>query len=209
VQDVLDSVDYARKHAAVDPKRIYLLGSSGGGYMALLMATRAPKLWAAVSAWVPIANLTTWHEFSKSKGSQYHKMMDACFGGPPGAPERDREYRRRSPLFFLSQARKLRIYIDAGVNDGHGNNSVPLRNSLDAFNALAKANGLPRKALSQQDVETMTNEAKIPAHLLAETQVDPKRKEKILFRRAAGPVTLTIFDGGHSFDALTGIRYFE
>jgi len=31
VQDILDSVDYARKQARVDEKRIYLVGSSGGG----------------------------------------------------------------------------------------------------------------------------------------------------------------------------------
>ena len=54
VQDVIDSVKYAKEKARVDEKRVYLLGSSGGGHMALLMAARAPQLWTAVSAWVPI-----------------------------------------------------------------------------------------------------------------------------------------------------------
>jgi hypothetical protein len=159
---------------------------------------------------VPITNLATWYEFSKSTGSQYYNMMDQCLGGPPGAsPERDREYRRRSSIFFLSQAKGLRISIDSGVNDGHGRNAVPLRNSLEAFNALAAANGFAGKALSEADVESMTKEARIPEHLAAEKQDDPARQQKILFRRTAGPVTLTIFDGGHSADIRTGIRYFE
>jgi hypothetical protein len=136
-------------------------------------------------------------------------MMDQCFGGPPGAPDRDREYSRRSPLFSLSQAKQRRIAIDAGVNDGHGRNAVPLRHSLQAFNVLARANGAPEKALSDEDVETMTKEARIPARLAGERQDDPAREQKILFRRSAGPATLTIFDGGHSVDIRTGIRYFE
>ena len=87
VQDILDSVERARKQARVDPQRIYLVGSSGGGHMALLMATRAPALWSAVSTWVPITDLAAWYEFSKATGSQYYRMMDQCMGGSPEAPK--------------------------------------------------------------------------------------------------------------------------
>ena len=57
VQDVLDAAAYAEAHAPVDPGRVYLVGVSGGGHMALLMAGRAPDRWTAVSAWVPITRL--------------------------------------------------------------------------------------------------------------------------------------------------------
>ena len=213
VQDVIDCVNYAKSNALVDEKRVYLLGSSGGGFMSLLVATRAPQLWTAVSVWVPITDLVAWHEFSKATGPEwnnnYDKMMEACFGGPPDTPERIQEYRRRSPLPFLAQAKGIRIYIDAGIMDGHPRNAVPLSHSLLAFNALVRANGLADHALADADVETMTKEARIPSHLAAEKEDDPPRRYKILFRRAAGPVHLTIFDGGHAFDARTGIRYFE
>ena len=213
VQDVIDSVDYAKRNALVDEKRVYLLGSSGGGFMSLLMATRAPQLWTAVSVWVPITDLVAWHEFSKATGpewnNKYDKMMEACFGGPPDTPERAQEYRRRSPLPFLAQAKGIRIYIDSGIRDGHPRNAVPLSHSLLAFNALVRANGLADHALADADVETMTKEARIPSHLAAEREEDPLRRHKILFRRAAGPVHLTIFDGGHAVDPRTGIRYFE
>ena len=209
VQDVLDSVAFAQKEARVDERRIYLLGGSGGGHMGLMMAARAPKLWTAVSVWVPISNLATWYQFSKSTNSQYYRMMDQVFGGPPDTPERDREYRHRSPLFILSEAKGVRLFIDTGVNDGHGRNSVPLRQSLEAFNVLAKANGQPDKTLAEGDIELMTREARIPAYLAREKDDDPARKQKILFRRAAGSATLTIYDGGHSVDVATGVRYFE
>jgi hypothetical protein len=162
---------------------------------------------------VPITDLAAWHEFSKATGpawnNTYDKMMEACLGGPPDTPQRAQEYRRRSPLPFLAQAKGIRIYIDAGINDGHPRNAVPLSHSLLAFNALVRANGLGDHALADADVETMTKDAQIPSHLAAEREEDPLRRHKILFRRAAGPVHLTIFDGGHTFDARTGIRYFE
>jgi hypothetical protein len=52
VQDIVDAVTYASQHGNIDPTRVYLVGTSGGGYTALLMAGRHPELWAGVSAWV-------------------------------------------------------------------------------------------------------------------------------------------------------------
>ncbi len=208
-QDVLDSVSYVKQQARVDEKRIYLLGSSGGGHMALVMAERAPALWAAVSVWVPIADLAAWYQFSKATGSQYYQMMEKCCGGPPGTPATDMQYRQRSSLFFLSNARGIRIAIDTGIRDGHAGAAVPLSQSLLAFNVLARANGFPGKALSEEDIEFMTREARVPDHLAGETEEDPGRRQKVVFRRTAGPVRLTIFDGGHSVDVSTGIRWFE
>jgi len=57
-QDIIDAVEYAKSHARIDTDRIYLVGGSGGGHMSLIMAARAPGLWAGVSAWVPISDLT-------------------------------------------------------------------------------------------------------------------------------------------------------
>ena len=49
-QDILDAVEWAKQNYPVDPERIYLTGSSGGGHMTLLMAGRHPEVWAAASA---------------------------------------------------------------------------------------------------------------------------------------------------------------
>jgi dipeptidyl aminopeptidase/acylaminoacyl peptidase len=209
VQDILDSVEYARKQARVDERRIYLVGSSGGGQMALLMATRAPTVWSAVSTWVPITDLASWYEFSKATGSQYYQMMDKCLGGSPETPERAAEYRRRSSLFYLSKAKDLPITIDSGLRDGHAGAAVPLSQSLLAFNELARANGFAAKALSLEDIDILTRESRVPADLAQEKENEPGRKEAVLFRRQAGPVRLTVFDGGHSVDVPTSFRWLD
>lgn len=209
VQDILDSVDYARRQARVDEKRIYLVGSSGGGHMALLMATRAPRLWSAVSTWVPITDLASWYEFSKATGSQYFQMMDKCLGGSPETPERAAEYRRRSSLFYLSKAKGLPIAIDSGLRDGHAGAAVPLSQSLLAFNELARANGFPEKALTLEEIDIFTRESRVPAELAAEKEDEAGRRQAVLFRRRAGPVRLTVFDGAHSVDVPTSFRWLD
>jgi len=91
VQDVLDAVEYARNHACIDVRRIYLLGLSGGGHMSLMMACRAPHLWAAISSWVPVSDLAVWYEYSQGCARwDYWQILDlelnlgkSC-GGLPG-----------------------------------------------------------------------------------------------------------------------------
>lgn len=61
VADVASAVEYAKSQAPVDKERIYLIGASGGGHMALLMAGRHPGIWAGVSAWVPIVDVAAWY----------------------------------------------------------------------------------------------------------------------------------------------------
>jgi len=149
VQDVLDAVDHARKHARVDENRIYVLGGSGGGHMALVMAHRAPELWAAVSAWVPITDVAAWHGFCQEKGYKYAKDVELSLSGPPGDPARDAEYRKRSPVFWLERAKGLPVDIQSGIHDGHGGRAVPVDHSLRAFNGLAGANGHASAKLSR------------------------------------------------------------
>lgn len=118
IQDVLDAVAYARRHAAVDPARIYLLGASGGGHMALTMAHVAPTLWAGVSAWVPVTDLAELHASSKTKGgTAYWAMVERICGGPPTSATAAAEYRARSPVFHLAVAAKLPIDIQVGIRD--------------------------------------------------------------------------------------------
>ena len=203
---MLDAVAHARRATPVDPRRIYLVGGSGGGHMALMMAQAAPELWAGVSSWVPITDLAAWHAFSKQKGSRYHQMMEQACGGPPGQPATDTEYRARSPLFHLERARGVRIDIQVGIRDGH-EGSVPVSNALHAFNALAAANGHSARALAAADVDFITAQARLPDSLAAEKVDEPNRRRPVLFRRAAGPVRLTIFDGAHESDFAPGVRW--
>lgn len=200
-QDILDAVAYARRDARVDATRIYLVGGSGGGHMALVMAARAPDLWAGVSAWVPISDLGAWHAESKARKNNYAKMIEQSCGGPPG-PTTEAEYRHRSPLFHLAAAKGVPLDINTGIHDGH-TGSVPVSHSLRAFNVLAA----PDKQVSTEDIDFMVREQKIPAGLAAETQADPERQKPVLFRRASGNARVTVFEGGHDSESSAAVLW--
>lgn len=200
-QDILDAVAYAHRDARIDASRIYLVGGSGGGHMSLVMAARAPDVWAGVSAWVPISDLAAWHAESAAKKSNYAKMLEKSCGGPPG-PATEAEYRHRSPLFHLAAAKGVPLDINTGIHDGH-TGSVPVSHSLRAFNVLAASD----KQVSAGDIDFMVRERKIPAALSAETQADPERQKPVLFRRASGNARVTVFEGGHDSESSAAVLW--
>ena len=194
VSDIRDAVKWAKDTMPVDAERVYLVGTSGGGYMSLLMAGRAPELWSGVSAWVPISDLAQWHADSLRLKNKYHEHMEKSCGGSPGTnAEVDREYRHRSPLTWLTDKIEIPIDINAGINDGH-TGSVPVSHSLRAFNLLAD----PPDRIGEDAIATIDKTAAIPPQLIDETLIDKSYgKKRPLFRRKSGAARVTIFDGGH------------
>jgi dipeptidyl aminopeptidase/acylaminoacyl peptidase len=113
-QDIIDALDMVVNERSIDAERIFLLGGSGGGHMALLIAGIAPLRWKGVSAWVPITNLATWH----GENSVYAPHVAACVGGVPGTGAGvDREYRERSPLSFAKELSVATLYLHHGRHD--------------------------------------------------------------------------------------------
>lgn len=200
-QDILDAVAYARRDARIDASRIYLVGGSGGGHMSLVMAARAPDLWAGVSAWVPISDLVAWHAESSARKNNYAKMLEKSCGGPPG-PATEAEYRHRSPLFHLAAAKGVPLDINTGIHDGH-TGSVPVSHSLRAFNVLAA----PDRQVAATDIDFMVREQQIPAALAGEKQDDPERQKTVLFRRASGNARVTVFEGGHDSESSAAVLW--
>ena len=200
IQDVLDAVEYAKAHARVDAARIYATGGSGGGHIALVMAHRAPKVWAGISTYVPITDLATFHRYNQESGLKFAAQVEVCCGGPPGNAAADQEYRKRSPIHFLAAARSIPIDINIGIHDGHNGGAVPADQGLRAFNVLAKANGHPEAMLSEAEIVEMTRTAQVPPGLRWTGADEPARRYRILLRREAGPVRLSVFDGGHVWD---------
>jgi pimeloyl-ACP methyl ester carboxylesterase len=204
VQDVLDAVAYAKKQTKVDEKRILLIGTSGGGYMSLLMAGRAPRLWAGVSAWVPISDLAAWHAECKAKGSKYAREIELSCGGAPRASDKvDEEYRKRSPLTYLSIAKGIvNLDINAGIQDGHSG-SVPVSHSLHAFNAVAEE----KDEISQALIDELVQTAKAPdSHAFSGKDISYGKKQP-LFRRASSKARVTLFDGGHELVASAALAW--
>jgi pimeloyl-ACP methyl ester carboxylesterase len=194
VADILSAVEFAKKNGAVDKTRIYLVGASGGGYAALLMAGRAPEVWAGVSAWVPISDLAKWHAETTKRKLKYARDIELSIGGKPlPGTKAAAEAKKRSAITYLARAKGVVLDINAGITDGH-NGSVPISHSLEAFNVLA----VEKDRLGAELISEFVQTAKVPAALKGQAPVDVSYgKRAVLFRRQSGPARVTIFQGGH------------
>jgi dipeptidyl aminopeptidase/acylaminoacyl peptidase len=193
-QDILDAVVWARERYPVDPSRIYLTGSSGGGHMTMLMVGCHPEVWAAASAWVGISDLVAWHE--RHANGRYGEMLRQSCGGAPGdGVEVDRQYRERSPITHLDRAEDVPLDIAAGIHDGH-EGSVPIRQSLNAFNVLARAAGAA--PISEDEIAQLSRKnGRLKRPSPTDQIDDPSFGRKIYLRRYANRARITIFEGGH------------
>jgi dipeptidyl aminopeptidase/acylaminoacyl peptidase len=113
-QDIMDALDLAQADMKVDSERVFLLGGSGGGHMALMMAAYAPNRFTGISSWVPITDLAMWH----GENPNYADHAAACCGGVPGSSQEvDEEYRQRSPLAHLEAMRDANLCVHHGRYD--------------------------------------------------------------------------------------------
>ena len=196
-QDILDAMDWAQKTFNVDGDRIYLCGVSGGGHMSMLMAGHHPERFTAVSAWVGISDLSEWYRFHLKDGKpqKYAQMILKSFGAAPGTSEEvDADYRDRSPLFHIHNAKDVHIDIFAGVNDGH-TGSVPVSHSLRAFNQIAKANNSPE--VTEIELDELWSDRKLTQPTASDTATDETLGRQIHLRRRSKKARVTIFEGGH------------
>ncbi len=120
-QDIKDAIDYLIENNEIDKDNIFLLGLSGGGHMALLMAGMCPEYFKAIGAFVPITDLSKWVEENPSYGKH---VLDCC-----GTKE---EMRKRSPITYLDTIAKANLKIFHGKHDS----GVPVTHSTTLFNAL-------------------------------------------------------------------------
>lgn len=123
-QDVKDAIDYLIDNEEIDIGNIFLLGLSGGGHMALLMAGMCPEYFKAIGAYVPITDLTKWAEESKV----YRRHILACCGDSTD------EMLKRSPVSYLDTIAKANLKIFHGKHDP----VVPVSHSMMFYNALTE-----------------------------------------------------------------------
>jgi len=203
-QDILDAVAWARRQYPVDASRIYLTGISGGGHMTMLMVGRYPDLWAAASAWVGISDLAAWHQ--RHAEDHYGAMLRKSCGGAPGDSEAvDQEYRDRSPISHLRRATRVPLDMAAGIHDGF-RGSVPIRHTLDAFNAIAEAAGAT--SVSEEEISQLCQpNGRLERPLPSDQVEDPSFGRRIYLQRTAACARVTIFEGGHEGIARAAVEW--
>lgn len=122
--DIKDAIDCVIENENADGDNVFLLGLSGGGHMALLMAGAYPEYFKAVGAFVPITNLEKW--VKQNEGYARHVL--ACCGGDK------REMEKRSPMHYIDAIARANVKIFHGKRD----TVVPPSHSLELFSAVMK-----------------------------------------------------------------------
>ena len=126
-QDIIDAIDYILSNYKIDSENIFLLGGSGGGHMALLMAAYKPGLWKAVASFCPITDLAKWYY----DNPYYTHHIHFCCGGKPEG-ENLKEYIERSPITYIDKIGESNTKIFHGKYD----KSVPFTHSVDIYYKL-------------------------------------------------------------------------
>ncbi|MDZ4858205.1 MAG: prolyl oligopeptidase family serine peptidase [Candidatus Hydrogenedentes bacterium] len=190
-QDVLDAVEHSRQACAVDDRRIYVAGVSGGAHMALVLAADAPASWAGVSAWCAVSDLAAFHAECVAQGAKVYRHIEKVCGGAPGSsPKVDDELRYRSPRFHMAKAAGVALDINHGIRDGQPR-GIGIQHSVWAFNALAEAQG--DAGVRTDDLDRLMR----LENLSPDTEQDNSYGRAIYLRRYAGDARVTIFEGAH------------
>lgn len=110
LEDIKAAAEWMVKTGYVDPKKIAVAGASYGGYMTMMAVSKAPEMWAAGVAIVPVVNWFTEIEHQDPLIQQY-------FLATLGDPIKDKaRLQDRSPIYFADQI-KAPVLLLAGGND--------------------------------------------------------------------------------------------
>lgn len=131
VEDCLSGALYTAERGWADRKNIFLLGSSSGGLTVFQALLRFPGLFRAGVALYPVVN----HLALLEDPPKFERYYADWLIGP--YPEREKDYRERSPVFFAD-----RIQDPVAVFQGGADPIVPREQTEQIVQAL-KANGVP------------------------------------------------------------------
>lgn len=121
-QDIIDAAEFAVNECSADKDNVYLLGGSGGGHMALLIAGYRPDYFKAIGSFVPITELSRWVD----ENPEYTEHIIACCSND------SREMAFRSPMSYIDNIAKSNTKIFHGKYDP----SVPFMHSVRLYNEI-------------------------------------------------------------------------
>ena len=122
-EDHLDAIDFAVKNYSVDAKKIGVYGGSYGGFMAEMLAFRAPEKIACAAALRPVAD---WKNYFASSPVYTAERL----GFPDKNPE---AYKRSSPISYADKLQKPLLILH-GIVD----NNVPVQDSMQLTEKLIR-----------------------------------------------------------------------
>jgi dienelactone hydrolase len=195
ISDIDEAIDWALKNMSVDPKNIYVIGNSGGGYATLSMYMKSRHNIRSFSAWSSISDLAAWYGESVERKNKYAAEIIQCIG--TGNQFDAQKAKERSPLYWKTPVKKrknslLQIYV--GVHDGY-TGSVPISQSINFYNKLLVDSKEKDKSHFVSDEE---------ATILLKTQTfTPQKTPKnlgnraILYQKTSKNINMTVFEGTH------------
>ena len=119
--DHIDSIDFMVKNYAVDQKRIGTYGGSYGGFMAAMLATRAPERIAAAAALRPVMD---WKNYYATNPGYTAQRL--------GFPEKNPEaYKRSSPITYADKLERPLLILHGMSDDNvHVQDSIQMMEKL-------------------------------------------------------------------------------
>ena len=121
--DIKDAIDKVVAEYDIDRDNIFLLGLSGGGHMALMMAGLIPEYFKAIGSFVPICDLAKW----AVENANYRPHILACCGT-------EEEMLRRSPVSYIDKIATANLKIFHGKYDS----CVPVTQSMALYDMVFK-----------------------------------------------------------------------
>ena len=110
-RDIVDAALWVKQKRLMKSVPTFLVGGSGGGHMALMVAACENFPWSAISAWCPITDLSVWH----GENAGFAPHLEAIFGGSP--TKEGGEYIKRSPLPQAVNLCHQRLHVAHGRHD--------------------------------------------------------------------------------------------
>ncbi len=154
---IMELVDKVRAEYGVDESRIYLIGTSGGGYRSVMMAAKYPDVFAAAVDVKGFTNITDWYWEDHSglpgvacTGSHRSWLCNDTGVGPPVGVSGGPQYERYSCLYLridglVRNLKHVPVAIlhntgydpDPGDPDNKTYSIVPIGHARDLRDALA------------------------------------------------------------------------
>ena len=120
IADIVDAIGEVARQYPIDKSKIFLLGCSGGGHIALLTAAHHSDLFRGIDVWCPVTDLLRWHAYAMEQNLPYAEAIEACLG------QTSEQYRQRSPIHYLAELSTQTLSLHHGRHD----KIVPYHHSL-------------------------------------------------------------------------------